>query len=205
MINRLLRDDPSKGQTATKTRLRFHDICTAVKDPSMLGLFLIGLISFIPIAPVHQYLTLNLRHLGFSTFDANLLSIPADVLHVITVLLITWSSEYFNERTFHCIASQVFCLPLFATLLALPPHGFHWARFTIATLIAGAPNSFPVLVSWINRNSYDVKKRSLSITIFCALEIVGAAGSSRKLCFHLPSFLHLLTLSFNNPSIGKKN
>jgi hypothetical protein len=33
MINRLLRDDPSKGRTGTKTRTNMRDIWNTLKDP----------------------------------------------------------------------------------------------------------------------------------------------------------------------------
>lgn len=33
MINRLLRDDPSKGRTGTKTHLSLRDIWNTLKDP----------------------------------------------------------------------------------------------------------------------------------------------------------------------------
>ena len=136
-FQRLLRDDPAKGLTALKEPARLRDIINAWKDSSMWGLYLIGLIAYIPATPVQGYLSLTLKRIGFSTFDSNMLSIPSAVLQIILMLALAYSSEYFNERTFHCIFGEFWVLPLLAALLALPPGGYNWGRFAITTMISG--------------------------------------------------------------------
>ncbi len=94
-------------------------------------------IAYIPQTPVQSYLSLTLRRLNFSVFDSNMLSIPSAVLQIILMLALAKSSEYFNERTFHCFVGEVWSLPLLAALLALPAQGFAWGRFTLTTMISG--------------------------------------------------------------------
>lgn len=180
MVNRLLRDDISKGQAPTRIHASSKDVWNALKDPSMLGLWIIGLLSYIPKAPVIQYLALNLRRMGFSTFTSNVLMIPSEFLRVLGLLVLARSSEHFNERAMHCIFAELFCVPLFATLLVLPAGGFRWARFAIATLITGGPTSFAIVVNWISRNSFDVRKRAVSIAIFGMFDLVGSVAAARK-------------------------
>ena len=88
MVNRILRDEPGQGLAALKEPATFKDIWEAWKDPSMWGLYFIGLIAYIPASPVQGYLTLTLKRLGFSTFNSNMLTIPsafpADHHHVDT-------------------------------------------------------------------------------------------------------------------------
>ena len=144
MINRLLRDDPAKGLTAIKEPATFRDIRDAWGDKSMWGLYFLGLIAYIPATPVQGYLSLTLKRIGFSTFDSNMLSIPSAVLQIILMLALAKSSEFFNERTFHCFIGEFWCLPLLAALLALPAHGYAWGRFTLTTMISGCTSSRPL-------------------------------------------------------------
>ena len=52
----------------------------------MWPLYLIGLVSFIPLSTPGSYLTLTLRSLGFSPFNTNLLTIPNSFMHIIFLL-----------------------------------------------------------------------------------------------------------------------
>ena len=103
----------------------------------MWGLYFIGLVAYIPASPVQGYLTLTLRRIGFSRFDSNMLTIPSAVLQIITMLTLAFSSDFFQERTFHCIFGEFWIAPLLAALLALPDGGREWGRFSIITLISG--------------------------------------------------------------------
>jgi hypothetical protein len=94
-------------------------------------------IAYIPQTPVQSYLSLTLRRLNFSVFDSNMLSIPSAVLQIVLMLTLAKSSEYFNERTFHCFIGEFWSLPLLAALLALPARGHAWGRFSLTTMISG--------------------------------------------------------------------
>ena len=137
MINRILRDDPAKGLTGLKESASFHDIVQAWRDPSMWGLYFIGLVAYIPATPVQSYLSLTLKKIGFSTFDSNVLSIPSAVLQIILMLLLARSSEFFGERTWHCFIGEFWCLPLLIALTTLPNHGDNCPRFALTTMISG--------------------------------------------------------------------
>ncbi|PWY89883.1 MFS general substrate transporter [Aspergillus heteromorphus CBS 117.55] len=179
MINRLLRDDPSKGLTHINSHATMRDILEAWRDPSMWGLYLIGLIAYIPQSPVSSYLSLTLKRLGFSTFDANMLSIPYAALQIILMLALSKSSDYFGERTFHCFFGEIWALPLLAVLLTMPAGGRDWARFTISTLISGYPYFHPIVSAWISENSFDVKKRAITAATYNVVVQVGSVISSQ--------------------------
>lgn len=199
MINRLLRDDASKGRTGTKTRTSLRDIWNTLKDPGkstkkrdgsnaqpvigLIGFWFCAMIIYISKSPVSQYLVLNLRQLGFSRFESNVLTMPSDFLRVITVLTLTRSSGHFEEKAFHCTVPNLIEIPLFATLLILPPHGYAWVRFAILTLIIGTPSSHPIIVSWISCNSFDPKKRGIAIALFNTIHEIGSVAAARKSTF----------------------
>ncbi|TDZ25838.1 putative transporter [Colletotrichum sidae] len=174
MTNRILRDDPAKGLTAIKEPATFKDIKKAWSDPSLWGLYLIGLVAYIPATPVQAYLTLTLRRLGFSTFNSNMLTVPSAVLQIITMLTLAFSSDYFKERAFHCIFGELWIMPLLISLLTLPDGGREWGRFSIITLISGYPYFHPIVSSWISENTFDVKKRAISAATYNVIVQIGS-------------------------------
>lgn len=197
MINRLLRDDASKGRTGTKTCTSMRDIWNTLKDPGklskqarwprrstfstgLIGFWFCALIIYVGKSPVSQYLVLNLRQLGFSRFESNVLTMPSDFLRVITVLVLTRSSGHFKEKAFHCTIPNFIEIPLFVTLLLLPSHGYAWVRFAILTLIIGTPSSHPIIVSWISCNSFDPKKRGIAIALFGTIHEIGSVAAARE-------------------------
>ncbi|KAK7424700.1 hypothetical protein QQX98_000277 [Neonectria punicea] len=175
MVNRILRDDPAKGLTALKEPATWEDVKGAWTDPSLWGLYLIGLIAYIPATPVTAYLTLTLKRVGnFSTLASNLLTAPSAALQIITMLALAYSSEYFNERSFHCLFGEIWAIPLFTALLTLPDEGREWGRFSIITLISGYPYFHPLVSSWISENSFDVKKRAVAAATYNVIVQMGS-------------------------------
>jgi hypothetical protein len=178
-VNRILRDDPAKGLTAIQEPATMRDIINTWKDSSTWGLYLVGLIAYIPAAPISGYLSLTLKRLGFSTFNSNMLTIPAAVLQIILMLGLAYSSNHFLERTWHCIFGEFFIMPLLIALIALPAGGYNWGRFSISTLISGYPYFHPIVVAWISENTFDVKKRAISAATYNVIVQVGSVVSSQ--------------------------
>ncbi|PWY95256.1 MFS general substrate transporter [Aspergillus sclerotioniger CBS 115572] len=199
MINRLLRDDPSKGLTHINERATLRDILSAWKDPSMWGLYFIGLVAYIPQSPIQSYLSLTLTRLGFDTFDANMLSIPSAALQIILMLAVSKSSDIFGERTFHCFFGEFWSLPLLIALLKLPDHGYNWPRFTISTMISGYPYFHPIVSAWISENTFDVKKRAITAATYNVIVQVGSIISSREWFLHPPPLLLEIYRSSDSP------
>lgn len=180
MINRILRDDPAKGLTAIEEPATFRDVIDTWKDSSTWGLYFIGLAAYIPQAPVSGYLTLTLKDaLGFSTFDANMLSIPYAILQIILMLALAYSSNYFMERTWHCFFGEFWSLPLLAALIGLPPGGHGWVRYTLTTMISGYPYFHPIVSAWISENTFDVKKRAITAATYNVVVQIGSVISSQ--------------------------
>jgi hypothetical protein len=75
MVNRILRDDPSKGDMHNRQALSPKMLWECLKDYHMWPVFTLGLTWLIPTQPMTSYLTLNLKSLGFGTFETNLLTV----------------------------------------------------------------------------------------------------------------------------------
>ena len=137
-----------------------------LKDYHMWPVYLVGLSWTIPNTPPTSYLTLNLKALGFGTFETNLLTIPAYVLFIIQLLFWTWLSEKINQRFLIGVLGQLWALPLLIALEVLPSSSGHWGRWAIATLLVGYPYVHAILVAITSRNAGTVRTRTVASAIY---------------------------------------
>src|SRR5688500_11386350 len=66
-VNRILRDDPSKGDSHNRKALTARGLLQALQDYHIWPLYAIGLTAYIPQGPFYKYITLIFKDLGFST------------------------------------------------------------------------------------------------------------------------------------------
>lgn len=145
MVNRILRDDPAKGGMHNRQGLTLGLLWEALCDWDLWPLYLLGLTWGIPATPVTAYLTLNLKTLGFSTFETNLLTIPAYVLFLIQLLFWTWVSEKWNNRMGIALVSQIWCFPLVMALELMPGTASPWSWYTCSLMLVGYPYVHAIL------------------------------------------------------------
>ncbi|OOF96749.1 hypothetical protein ASPCADRAFT_145526 [Aspergillus carbonarius ITEM 5010] len=166
LVNRVLRDDPSKGsmhnRQAVTPKMLWHALC----DYDMWPIYLIGLTWMIPNTPATSYITIELKSLGFGTFETNLLTIPAYVIFIINLLFWTWISERFNQRLLLGIVSELWCLILLITLEVLPDGASAWARWIINALLIGAPYVHAIIVAMTSRNAGSVRTRTVASAVY---------------------------------------
>jgi len=144
LVNRLVRDDPSKTSADHRKAPTFRAVLSALTTYHLYPLYLIGFLALIPIFPVKNYLHLTLRRLGFSTFKANMLAIPAGLLQIPTVLCLAWSSSHFDERTWHCVFAISYTIPLLTALEVLPPSKpFYSHAASRSSIPAARPQTHP--------------------------------------------------------------
>ncbi|KAI9708651.1 MAG: hypothetical protein M1820_003869 [Bogoriella megaspora] len=166
MVNRVLRDDPSKGDMHNRQPLDLGLFWEALKDYHMWPIYLLGLTWLIPTVPMTQYLTLQLRALGFSTFETNLLSIPAYVLFIILLQAFTWVSEHFDERFIVGLGSQIWALPLVIALEVLPAGASPWDIYVLCIMLYAMPYVHAIIVAITSRNAGTVRTRTVASALY---------------------------------------
>lgn len=166
MVNRILRDDPSKGGMHNRQPVTPRLLWEAMKDYDMWIIYLLGFAWMIPNTPATSYLSLNLRSLGFSTFETNLLSIPSYVIFILNLLAWTWFSERFNVRFILGAYSEAWGLILLIALEVLPDGASPWARWVLNTLLVGMPYVHAIVVAITSRNAGTVRTRTVATALY---------------------------------------
>ncbi|KAH8913557.1 ophD encodes a permease for phthalate transporter [Atractiella rhizophila] len=166
LVNRILRDDPSKGDMHNRQGLSVQMFRDSLADYDMWLLYLLGLLIFIPMTPPSSYLTLTLRQLGFNTFKTNLLVIPANVLLMIQMIVLARVSRRIKERAFTAMLGSLWVFPLLITLIFLPADVNHWGKYAVLVLLLGYPYCHPILVAWNSANSNSVRTRTISASLY---------------------------------------
>ncbi|KAJ0422373.1 major facilitator superfamily domain-containing protein [Aspergillus carlsbadensis] len=166
MVNRILRDDPSKGDMHNRQAITLKLLWKSLCDFDLWPIYAIGLTFGIPPNPSDQYLTLTLRGLGFDTFDSNLLSIPAQITTTVNMLILTYVSVKINQRAYLGLFVQFWFLPCLIALAVLPASTPRWGSYALVTVILSYPSPHPMQVGWCSSNSNTVRTRTVSAALY---------------------------------------
>lgn len=164
-VNRVLRDDPTKGDMHNREALTPRRLFRALCDYDLWPLYIIGLLFGIPSSLPTQYLTLSLKNVGFNTFQTNLLTIPYLVASIITMFAVTLVSETVNERSFVSMSENVWTLPFLIALRTLPSKPNPWIFFGLASGLLAYPYTHPIQVGWCSRNAGAVASRTVNASV----------------------------------------
>jgi hypothetical protein len=182
MINRVIREDPSKSGMHNREPITPKFLWKSMCDYDLWPLYILGLTFQIPEITPNQYLTLTLKGLGFGTFNTNLLVIPSTVLHMVTMLLMTYAAEVWGELTFTAGIGQFYVLPFLIFIYVKDITKINkWKAFGIMTGLLSYPSgkffpstllaslrcaAHPIQVAWNSRNSYAVRSRTVSAALY---------------------------------------
>ncbi|KAG9311672.1 allantoate permease [Chiua virens] len=168
IVNKVLRDDPTKGDMHNREGLSLKRLWTAVCDYDLWPVYLIGLMFGIPNSPPSTYLTLLLRDAGFTTFQTNLLTIPSQALGIITMFAITLVSESVNERAIVAMMEDLWTLPFLVALVCITIKSESLDIFCSGqgTKSFIASYTHPIQVGWCSRNSGAVASRTVNASLY---------------------------------------
>ncbi|KAI1211704.1 MFS general substrate transporter [Annulohypoxylon truncatum] len=166
MINRLLRDDPSKGDMNNRQAINLKKLWQSLCDFDLWPIYIAGFVFPIPYAPSDQYLSLTLRGFGFDTFDSNLLTVPSQLVGIFTMLIPTYLSEAWNQRSLMGLFAQIWVLPNIIALAVLPSGTSQWVKYAVVSVLLSEPYLLGMHAAWCSRNSNAVRARTVSAAVF---------------------------------------
>ncbi|KAN0062857.1 hypothetical protein ACQY0O_004678 [Thecaphora frezii] len=166
IVNKVLRDDPTKSSMHNRQGLGFGDLWRSFTDYDLWPIYALGLVIFIAPSTVQAYFTLTLKSLGFSTFQTNLLTIPSSLFFIINNLSLAFLSKKLNERTLIASICAWWHLILLIVLVTIPDDTSKWAKWFILSLFVGYPYCHPILVSMTSMNSGSVRTRTVASSVY---------------------------------------
>jgi hypothetical protein len=179
IVNRVLRDDPSKGDMHNRQGLSLKMLWQSLKDYDLWPIYAIGILFEIPTAPPKTYLTLSLKAIGFNTFQTTLLSIPVTVFASINLLLVTELTERFHQISLIGLLTQLWTLPLLIVLYTSAGTLSHWGLYAVTFVLLGWPSPHAAHVGWCSRLSNTVRTRTVSAALYnITIQFSGIASSN---------------------------
>lgn len=167
IINRVIREDPTKSSMHNRQPVTPKLLWKSMCDYDLWPIYIVGLLFQIPETTPSQYLTLTLKGLGFDTFKTNLLVIPSTVIHMFTMLGLTYLAEIWGELTFTAMLGQIWALPFVVYIYAVDINKIDkWLAWGIMTLLLSYPSAHPIQVAWNSRNSNAVRSRTVSAALY---------------------------------------
>lgn len=163
LVNRVLRDDPSKGDMHNREALTPAMLWKSLCEYDLWPICISRLLTDIVGAPITKYQAILLRSQGFSTLTTNLLMIPPNILAAITLILTVFLSKWSRQYAAVFSLSALWWIPCLAAMRWWP--GFlhnPWGSYVLIFVGLGAPFDAAIANSWISANSYSVRSRTVS-------------------------------------------
>lgn len=179
-VNRVLRDDPSKGDMNNRQALSCNLIWDALTDYYQWPIYFIGLIAYLPYNTLGSYLTLSLKSVGFGTLTVQLLSIPNQVLHILMLLGVTLIAAKTHQRAYCGLVASLWNI-LFMGIIRFWGGSMiePWPTFVITSLLLASPYVHAICVGWVSRNSNSIKTRAISSAVYNIFVQLGSIISSQ--------------------------
>ncbi|CDS05951.1 hypothetical protein LRAMOSA08479 [Lichtheimia ramosa] len=147
---------------------------------------------------ISNFLPLIVKGMGYNDrLSANLMSSPPYLGAVIVMIGMAYSSDKFQERTYHAIASATICLVGYVILTTLTTRS---ALYTgICIVVAGVHAINPIMNAWLTSNMAPEMKRSVAAAMaVSANNSAGLLGSNIYRQSDAPRYLfgHTISLVF---------
>ncbi|KAG0364446.1 major facilitator superfamily domain-containing protein [Gamsiella multidivaricata] len=201
-VTRLIRDDPSKADSAAKVVPK-EDVWRAVTSPKVWPNILIGFFGLLPSTPISGFAPLILKMLGFNALRSNLMIIPGYLLSLIIMSTVSYSSDRFNERAFHGAAATLYYAVCVAALALLPIGASKYSLYICLIFTMGAQTCWhPVNAAWIAGNTAPVGKRTIALAMYIiSVNITAIAGTNIFRAKDAPRFITGMWVLFGSLAI----
>ncbi|KAG2137400.1 allantoate permease [Suillus bovinus] len=141
MVNRILRDDPTKGDMHNREGLTLRRLWTAMCDYDLWPIYIMYAfpLIFVRIGP-HETQRPHVWYPEHSPINVSHFTTQGHrALGMVTMFLITIVSEFVNERSIVSMMEDLWTLPFLVALYALPSSPNPWIFFVVVTGLLSYP------------------------------------------------------------------
>ncbi|KIX06674.1 uncharacterized protein Z518_04650 [Rhinocladiella mackenziei CBS 650.93] len=179
-----------------KDRLTKRDVIETAKDWKLWYVLLFNILASVPGQAFSVFLPLVVAGLGYSSIDANLMSVPPYVCGAFGLYLFALSSDRRRERGCHIILGLLIALVGLIITVTVDGHGGKYAGLCI--LLFGSYVSAPLTVAWLSGNTPEPGKRALVLGVNGFGNLSGVIGSQLFRKSYAPEYLipFYVTLAF---------
>ncbi|KAJ7225545.1 major facilitator superfamily domain-containing protein [Mycena pura] len=140
-------------------------------------LYWIWVLIRVPLASVNNFLPQIIASFNFSTVKTNLYTVAPNVVGTVALLLLTFSSDYFRERSILSWTDCYRCIPLATALTGFIILGsidtlahLHVAYFACFLLTIGASSFAPsvLVATWYSNNTNQENRRAVVAAVMVA-------------------------------------
>jgi hypothetical protein len=178
IVNRLLRDDPGKGDSYHTGPLTLRQILLSILNYRMWPLYLMALTWQLQTFPINQYLTTNLLHMALETYQRQLAHLPSPAIWVFNTLAFTFISEWLDERLILSTLSQIWVLPMLVANFCLPTDRDLWHTWVLTMLGCAQPYVHAILLGLASRNAGTGRDRAVMVALYVmavqASDVIGS-------------------------------
>ncbi|PPR05718.1 hypothetical protein CVT26_008959 [Gymnopilus dilepis] len=158
--------------------LNIRDAFRPFADPMYWVWALISLSFGVPLASVNNFLPQIVASLGYSTVRTNLLTVAPNIAGTVALLLLTFSSDHFRERSMHICIALAIGLTGFIILGSIDPLAHRGVAYFACFLLTSGAFAPSVLVSaWYSNNTPQESRRAVVAAVMGSLlAIANSAG-----------------------------
>ncbi|KAH8675540.1 major facilitator superfamily domain-containing protein [Xylariales sp. PMI_506] len=179
IVNKVLRDDPSKSGMHNRQAITPKMLWESLTDYDLWPIYAIGMLFEIPASPPKAYVTLALGAVGFDAFQITLLNVPITLLTAINLMWVTALTERVGEVAIMGILTQLWALPLLIVEEVANNRISPWAQYAVTLLLVSQPSMQAAQVGWCSRLSNTVRTRAVSAALFnICIQLSGIASSN---------------------------
>ncbi|KAK1775122.1 MFS general substrate transporter [Copromyces sp. CBS 386.78] len=162
-------------EEASGRLVTWREIVETVRDWKVWVLLLCNICASIPSTAFSVFLPLVVEDMGYSSLQANLMSVPPFVFGALGVYLFALSSDRRRERGYHIMAGlAISAVGLAGIVLTTSPSGKYMA---LCILLFGSYVPPPLTAAWLSNNTRSPNKRALVLGINGWGNLAGVVGS----------------------------
>ncbi|KAK1574748.1 major facilitator superfamily transporter [Colletotrichum navitas] len=167
-------------------RLTKRDFVETAKDWKFWYVLAFNICASVPGQAFSVFLPLVVQGLGYSSIEANLMSVPPYVCGAVGLYCFTLSSDYHKERGYHILVGILVALIGLIATVTVESSGGKYAALCV--LLLGSYVAAPLTVAWLSGNTPEPGKRSLVLGLNGFGNIAGVIGAQLYRAKYKPDY-----------------